>query len=82
MVLVSVEQESTQEVEQEVTMESIMQLVDVDPQVQGSRDKVKELVQEFEDELDQEEPDEGVLRQFVEKARLFPNSVKQPSDQR
>lgn len=75
MVMVSVEQESTQEVDQEVTVESIMQLVDVDPQVQGNREEVKELVRKFEDELGKDDPDEGGLRRFIEEAKEYSTSV-------
>ena len=75
MVMVSVEQESTQEVDQEVTVESIMQLIDVDPTVQGSRDELKELVEEFEEELDEDDSDEGRLRQFIEEAKEYSTSV-------
>lgn len=75
MVMVSVEQESTQEVEQEVTMESIMQLLDIDPQVQGNRDEVKDLVERFEEELGADDPDEGRLRQFIEEAKQYSTSV-------
>lgn len=77
MVMVSVDsrQETTQEVNQQVTVESIMQLIDVDPQVQGNREDVKELVQKFEDELENDEPDPGTLRQFIEKAKEYSTSV-------
>jgi len=75
MVIVSVEQESTQEVDQEVSVESIMQLIDVDPTVQGDPDEVKELVREFEDELDKDSPDERRLRQFIEEAKDYSTSV-------
>jgi len=67
--------EQNQSVDQEVTMESIMQLVDVDPQVQGDRDDVKELVQRFEAELEQDETDEDRLRQFIEEAKQYSTSV-------
>lgn len=75
MVMVSVEQESTQEVEQEVTVEEIIQLIDVDPTVQGSRGDLKNLVEEFEEELETEDPDEGLLRQFIEEAKDYSTSV-------
>ena len=75
MGMVSVEQESTQEVDQEVTVESIMQLIDVDPTVQGNRDDLKELVEEFEEELDKGDSDEGRLRQFIEEAKEYSTSV-------
>lgn len=75
MVMVSVEQESTQEVDQEVTVESIMQLIDVDPTVQGSRDELKELVEEFEEELDKGDSDESRLRQFIGEAKEYSTSV-------
>lgn len=75
MVMVSVEQEATQDVDQQVTVESIMQLIDIDPQVQRNKDEVKELVQKFEDELGQEDADEGQLRQFIEEAKQYSTSV-------
>ncbi len=75
MVMVSVEQESTQEVDQEVTMELIMQLIDMDPTVQRSRDDLKELVEEFEKELDKDDSDEGRLRQFIGEAKEYSTSV-------
>lgn len=75
MVMVSVEQESTQELDQEVTVESIMQLIDVDPTVQGSRDELKQLVEEFEEELDKGDSDERRLRQFIEEAKDYSTSV-------
>ena len=73
--MVSVEQESTQEVDQEVTVESIMQLIDVDPTVQGNRDELKKVVTEFEEELEKESSDEGQLRQFIEEAKDYSTSV-------
>jgi hypothetical protein len=75
MVMVSVEQESTQEVNQEVTVESIMQLIDVDPTVQGNRADLRGIVEEFEEELDKEDSDEGRLRQFIEEAKEYSTSV-------
>jgi len=67
--------EQNQSMEQEVTMELIMQLIDVDPQVQGSRDEVKELLREFEDELSREDPEPSVLRQFIKEMREYSTSV-------
>lgn len=75
MVMVSVEQESTQEVNQEVTVESIMQLIDVDPAVQGNREELKGLVEEFEEEVGEDDPDEGILRHFIQEAKNYSASV-------
>jgi len=75
MVMVSVEQESMQEVNQEVTMESIIELVEVDPTVQSSQDEVKRLVEEFEDELSNEDSDERQLREFIKEAKDYSSSV-------
>jgi len=75
MVMVSVEQEASQDVDQEVSVESIMQLIDVDPQVQGNKEEVKEIVRNFEEALEQESPDEGRLRQFIEEAKNHSTSV-------
>lgn len=75
MVMVSVEQESTQEVNQEVTVESIMQLIDVDPTTQGSQEELKELVKKFEKEIDKTDSDEGLLRQFIEEAKSHSENV-------
>lgn len=75
MVMVSVEQEAKQDVDQQVTVDQIMQLVDVDPQVQGNQEEVKELVRKFEDELEQDNPDAGVLRRFIEEAKQYSTSV-------
>ena len=75
MVMVSVDQESTQEVNQEVTVESIMQLIDVDPTVQGDREELKELVKKFEEEIEEDNSDEGRLRQFIDEAKNYSTSV-------
>jgi len=75
MVMVSVEQESTQEVDQRVTVESIMQLIEVDPTIQRNREEVKELVEEFEEELEKEDSDESRLRRFIEEAKDYSTSV-------
>lgn len=75
MVMVSVEQKATQDVDQQVTIDQIIQLVDVDPQVQGDKEEVKELVREFEEELQQDDPDAGILRRFIEEAKQHSTSV-------
>jgi len=75
MVMVSVEQESSQDVNQDVSVESIMQLVEMDPQVQGNRDEVKAIIQKFEEELENDSTDETRLRQFIEEAKQYSTSV-------
>jgi len=75
MVMVSVEQEASQDVEQQVTVESIMQLIEIDPQVQGDKQEVKELVEKFEEELEDNASDEGRLRHFINEAEEYSTSV-------
>lgn len=75
MVMVSVDQTSKQEVNQEVTVESIMELIDVDPTVRGDKNDLKDIVEEFEAELSNDDVDEGRLRQFVQKAKDYSTSV-------
>ncbi|OYR88230.1 hypothetical protein DJ71_05020 [Halorubrum sp. E3] len=75
MVMVTVDQTSKQEVNQEVTVESIMELIDADPTVQGDKGDLKDLVEEFEAELSKDDVDEGQLRQFVQKAKDYSTSV-------
>ena len=65
----------TQEANQDVSVELIMQLIDLNPQVQGNQDEVKELVRRFEEELESENPDSGVLRQFIADAKEYSTSV-------
>lgn len=67
--------EQHQSVENESTMETIMQLVDVDPQVQDNRDEIRDFVERFEDELEKDNPDEGVLRQLIEDVKQHSTSV-------
>ena len=52
-----------------------MQLIDVDPTVQGNRADLRGIVEEFEEELDKEDSDEGRLRQFIEEAKEYSTSV-------
>ena len=75
MVMVTVDQTSKQEVNQEVTVESIMELIDADPTVQGDKGDLKDLVEEFEAELSKDDVDGGQLRQFVQKAKDYSTSI-------
>jgi hypothetical protein len=77
MMMVSLEsnQKNTQEVNQEVSLDSIIQLIDTDPQVQRDKEELKRLVEEFEEELDAENPDSSVLRQFIGEAKDYSTGV-------
>lgn len=77
MVMVSVDssQQNTQNVSQSVSVESIQQLVDLDPQVRGNREELKELVEQFDEELQAEDPDSSVLREFLTEAKQYSTSV-------
>jgi len=75
MVMVSVEQEASQEANQNVSVESIMQLIDIDPQAQGDKEELKEIVRNFEETLEQDSRDEGSLRQFIKEAKDHSTSV-------
>lgn len=67
--------EMTQEAKQEVSVESIMELIELDPQVQGHQEEVKELVRQFEKELESDDPDNSTLRQFIADAKGYSTSV-------
>lgn len=63
-----------QEVTQEVTVESVMELIDLDPQAQANREELEEIVRQFEEELEGD-TDPNTLRQFVNDAKGYSTSV-------
>lgn len=67
-------QSNQQEVSQEVNVESVMTLIDHDPQVQQDKEEVKELVRRFEKELEGD-ADPGTLRQFIADAKEYSTGV-------
>lgn len=67
-------QSNQQEVSQEVSVESVMTLIDHDPQVQRDKEEVKNLVRRFEEELEGD-ADPGTLRQFIADAKEYSTSV-------
>lgn len=67
-------QSNQQEVSQEVSVESVMTLIDHDPQVQRDKEEVKDLVRRFEEELEGD-ADPGTLRQFIADAKEYSTGV-------
>ena len=65
----------SQEANQEVSVESIIELIDLDPQIQNNKEEVKETVRQFNEELESDEPDSGRLRQFISDAKGYSTSV-------
>ncbi|WP_266080626.1 hypothetical protein [Haladaptatus caseinilyticus] len=77
MVMVSVDsnQNVQQEVNQQVTIESIMELIQLDPQAAAYQDELQEITEQFDDELESDDPDPGRLRQFIDDAKGYSTSV-------
>ncbi len=71
----NVHQEANPELNQNVNVESIIELVQLDPQVQNDREEMIELIKQFEKELNSENPDSGRLRQFIADAKEYSTSV-------
>jgi hypothetical protein len=77
MVIVQMEntQSSTQEVSQSVTIESVVELIKHDPQAQAHQEELREIAEEFNNELESDDRDEGVLRRYIEEAKQYSTSV-------
>jgi len=68
-------QSNTQEVNQDISFEAVMQLIEYDPQVQQNKDEVEELVKEFQEELEKEDCDPDVLRKLISEVKDYSASV-------
>lgn len=79
MPLITIEQSNsqtaTQEVSQEVSVEAVMELIELDPQAQQNKEELKGLVEQFENELESDDPDSGTLRQLINDAKEYSTSV-------
>ncbi|MWV65925.1 hypothetical protein GRS48_14010 [Halorubrum sp. JWXQ-INN 858] len=68
VVKVESHQTATQSVEQTVTVESTMELVNHLSRDQETVDELHSIISEFEQELESEDPDDSLLREFIRKA--------------
>lgn len=77
MVMVSVDssQEVQQQVNQEVTLDIVLELIQIDPEAQAHQNELQEITREFYDELESADPDGGTLRQFIDDAKSYSTSV-------
>lgn len=77
MVVVQMEntQSAKQEVSQEVTVESVMELIEHDPQAQANKGELQEITEQFDEELESENPSEDTLRQYIRDAKSYSTTV-------
>jgi hypothetical protein len=68
-------QESHQEVTQNVTVESVIELIKHDPQAQRHQDELTELTEKIKEELDSDDPDESTIREYISEAKEYSVSV-------
>lgn len=71
MTIITVEaaQSTHQSVSNNVTIESTLELVNHLSRSQGTKEELRDLIERYEEELSQDEPDESVLRQLLTKTR-------------
>lgn len=61
-------QTTSQTVEQAVSVESTMELVNTIARDEETSEELRSIIEEFEEELGSEEPDKSLLRRFIEQA--------------
>jgi hypothetical protein len=64
-------QTAEQNVSQEVSIENVLEMVNYTTLNQAKQDELREIIQEFEDELSEDEPDPSRLRDFIESAKTY-----------
>lgn len=68
VVKVESHQTTNQTVEQTVTVESTLELVNNLTRDRETSEELQSIIEEFEQEVESQEPDESVLREFIQKA--------------
>ena len=64
-------QSAEQNVSQEVSIENVMEMINYTTLNQTKQDELREIVEEFDDELSEEEPDTSKLRNFIQSAKGY-----------
>ncbi|UPW01637.1 hypothetical protein M0R88_05925 [Halorussus gelatinilyticus] len=64
-------QTAEQEVNQEVSIENVMEMVNYTTLGEAKKEELRSIVQDFEDELEKDDPDPSILREFIEKAKGY-----------
>lgn len=68
-------QTAEQEVNQEVSVENVMRMVNYTTLGEAKKEELRDIVQDFEDELEKDDPDPSTLREFIKKAKGYSMDV-------
>lgn len=64
-------QATEQSVTQEVSVETIMEMISYTTLNQSKQEELRDIVKQFEDELSSDQPDSARLRNFIESAKTY-----------
>jgi uncharacterized FlaG/YvyC family protein len=77
MIIVQMEntQSANQEMSSDISIETVMKLIEHDPEAQTNQQELENIVEKFDEELESNDPNAETLRQFIRDAKEYSVSV-------